>query len=82
MPTFIPDSHRQQLATLLGIAGARMADDPDDATVHVIHHGNADWTAEYLGALQGDPIWRLTGPAHPGGITLDKYGIVTAVTTA
>jgi|GEM_PF-6317536 len=80
MPSAIPDHHRSQLAGLLGIAGATMVDASDGPTVHAVRHNGADWTAEYRGSLEGEPIWWLTGAAHPDGILLDKYGIVAAVT--
>lgn len=80
MPTAIPDYHRSQLAGLLGIAGATMADDPHDPTIHTIRHHGTTWTATYGGSFEGEPFWHLVGPAHPDGIDLDKYGIVSAVT--
>lgn len=80
MATGIPDYHRSQLAGYLAIDGITMADDPDDPGVHLIHHRGADWTATYWGHLEGEPIWRLTGPAHPDGIDLDVYGIHGAIT--
>lgn len=76
----IPAHHRSQLAGLLSIEGARMTDTPDDPGVHTIRHQDRDWTAAYRGHLEGEPIWHLTGPGHPGGILLDKYGVVRAVT--
>jgi hypothetical protein len=76
----IPAHHRSQLAGLLGIEGAHMTDIPDNPGVHAVRHQDRDWTAAYRGALEGEPIWWLTGPGHPDGILLDKYGIVSAVT--
>lgn len=76
----IPAHHHSQLAGLLAIEGAHTADTPDDPGVHLIRHQDRDWTAEYRGHLEGEPIWHLTGPGHPDGILLDKYGIVHAVT--
>ena len=80
MPNTIPGHHREMLAVFLGIADVSMADDPHDPTIHTIHHQGADWTAKYQGAYEGEPIWNLTGPTHPDGILLDRYGITDAIT--
>jgi hypothetical protein len=80
MATGVPAHHRSQLAGYLAIDGIRMTDDPDDRAVHHIHHQGADWTAAYWGHLEGEPIWHLTGPAHPDGIDLDVIGIHGAIT--
>lgn len=76
----VPAYHRSQLAGLLELDGIRMTDDPDDPTIHLVHHQGADWTATYWGHLEGEPIWRLAGPAHPAGIDLDAPGIHSAIT--
>jgi hypothetical protein len=80
VPDAIPAHHRSQLSGLLAIAGAAMADDPHDPTTHTIRHNGATWTATYGGSFEGEPFWRLVGPAHPEGIDLDKYGITDTVT--
>jgi hypothetical protein len=76
----IPEHHRDQIAISLGIAGAAMTDDPGTPGAHTIRYDDRTWTAAYRGALQGEPIWHLTGPGHPDGILLDRYGVVGAVT--
>lgn len=76
----ISAAHRSQLANYLAIDGIRMADDPDDPTVHTISYKGAEWTATYWGHLEGEPVWHLVGPAHPYGIDLDVYGIYGAIT--
>lgn len=81
LPRFIPDHHRNYLAETLAPDSIRLGPLKTGSRItHTADHGGTSWTVTYLGSMQGDPVWRLSGPGCEHGLMVDTAGVRETIT--